>query len=106
MEPGAAVLCIWPIDIQGAPVFSSLWDINSAIQAWYPALADKKFYIYSRWGGALRWDGTKLHYDYAPPVELPVPLLYLWRPLHGEFLKLDQPIEVRPDQSWSYANRK
>ena len=106
MEPGAAVLCIWPIDIQGAPVFSALWDINSAIQVWYPALADRKFYIYSRWGGVLRWDGRNFHYEYTPAIESPVRLLYLWRPLHGEFLKLDQPIEVRPDQSWSYAKQE
>jgi len=105
-EPGASVLCIWPIDIQGAPVFGSPWDISSAIRVWYPALADRTFHIYSHWGGVLRWDGMKLRYSSAPPIERPVPLLYLWRPLHGEFLKIDQSIEVRPDQSWILSQRQ
>lgn len=50
-EPGASVLCLFPSEVRGAPVFSSPWDLNSAILVTYPALSGRQFIGYSPWGG-------------------------------------------------------
>jgi hypothetical protein len=103
-EPGAEILCIFPHEIAGAPVFSSPWDLNSAMQVAYPALSGKHFVGYSPWGGPLRWDGAKLWSEYVPQNALPARILYLWRPLHGEFLRVERPIIVQYDLQWRYAD--
>lgn len=103
-EPDAKILCVFPSEIRGAPVFSSPWDLNSAMHVTYPALAGKHFIGYSPWGGELRWDGAKIWSEWFPENAMPAPVLYLWRPFHGEFRKVERPIAVRYDLQWRYTD--
>lgn len=103
-EPDAKILCVFPSEIRGAPVFSSPWDLNSAMHVTYPALAGRHFIGYSPWGGALRWDGGKLWSEWFPQNAIAARILYLWRPFHGEFRKLERPIAVQPDLQWRYTD--
>lgn len=102
-EPGASVLCLFPSEVRGAPVFSSPWDLNSALQVTYPALSGRQFIGYSPWGGSLRWDGKVLYYDWIPTTRIPAPTLYIWRPFHGEFLKAERPFVVHSDLRWEFV---
>lgn len=102
-EPGASVLCLFPSEVRGAPVFSSPWDLNSALQVTYPALSGRQFIGYSPWGGSLRWDGKVLYYDWIPTTRIPAPTLYIWRPFHGEFLKAERPLVVHSDLRWEFV---
>ncbi len=103
-EPGAKILCIYPHEIAGAPVFSAPWDLNAAIRVTHPALSGRHFLAYNPWAGPLRWDGKKLWSEYFPQSALSARILYLWRPLHGEFLRLERPIIVQHDFQWKYAD--
>lgn len=102
-EPEARVLCLFPSEVRGAPVFSSPWDVNSAFHITYPPLSRYHFLVYSPWGGALRWDGSKLWSEAIPEKAQPVDVLYLWRPFYGEFLKVERPIIVHQNLEWQYT---
>lgn len=102
-EPGAEILCAFPPDIRNAPVFAADWDLNSAIRVSYPALSGRHFIPFSRWAGAIRWDGRRVYFEANPDVSFPATIVYLWRPFHGEFIKLERPAVVRMDFEWQYV---
>ncbi len=102
-ERGAEILCVFPPDIRHAPVFAADWDLNPALRATYPALSGKHFIPFSRWAGPIRWDGSKVYFEADPAASIPATAVYLWRPLHGEFVKLGRPAVVRTDFEWQYT---
>lgn len=102
-EPGAEILCVFPSDIRNAPVFAADWDLNSAIRVSYPALSGRHFIPFSRWAGAIRWDGRKVYFEANPDVSFPAATVYLWRPFYGEFVRLERPAVVRMDFGWQYV---
>lgn len=90
---GARILYVNPLDVNGAPIFSAPWDINHAMPLTYPFLGDRRFVVYSPWGGTMTWDGSRLAYQNQPPIET-VSSLYVWTPSNMSFRKAAGPIRI------------
>jgi hypothetical protein len=103
-EPSARIVCVFPGEVGGAPVFSATWDLNSAIHVSYPALSRIEFLRYNPWAGALRWDGKQIWHEYFPEEKQSAEALYLWRPFYGEFRKLERPFIMHSDMQWQYID--
>jgi hypothetical protein len=97
-EPGARILLVNRLSVNGAPIFAAPWDINSAMSATYPFLADRVFVVYSPYGGPMIWTGSRLSYPGQPPVELGS-ALYVWKPAAPLFFRATVPFRVNPDLS-------
>lgn len=101
-EKDARIVLVNPMDVNGAPVFAAEWDINNAIAWAYPFLQSRRFIVYNKWVGQMKWDGSQLSYVGQPP--LATTAVYLWRPLDMTFWRpsgpfvINQNLSVEPKQ--------
>jgi hypothetical protein len=82
--------------VNGAPVFTAPWDLNSAMPWKYPVLQGRTFVVYNPYAGALEWDGSRLVYGQAHPIA-ETRDVYLWLPAQHGFTRATRPFRIRPD---------
>ena len=89
----ARILFVNRPSVNGVPIFTAPWDLNSAMPYKYPFLKGRVFLVYRPKEGALTWDGQKLAYQGARPFET-CPELYVWKPVERSLRKATGPIRV------------
>jgi hypothetical protein len=94
--PGATVVLINPLTVNGAPIFSAPWDINYALPLTYPVLENRPITIYSTWLGPMIWDGDHLGYRSRDPVANTRDV-YLWIPAEYAFRRAVHPFQIGQD---------
>jgi hypothetical protein len=92
----AAILYINPVSVNGAPIFTALWDLGSAMCWKYPFLRGRIFVVYGPRDGIMTWDGERLAYGGRRPF-LATAALYVWMPASGRFWRAHEPFRVRRD---------
>ena len=94
--PGATVVLINPLSVNGAPIFAAPWDINHALVLTYPVLENHPITVYSSWSGPMNWDGDRLMYSGQIPVAY-TRNVYLWIPAESAFRRADRPFQIGQD---------
>jgi hypothetical protein len=82
--------------VNGAPVFTAAWDLNSAMPWKYPSLQGRRFVVYNPYAGALAWDGSKLAYGRAHPLA-ETRDVYVWQPAQRNFTRATGPFRILQD---------
>jgi hypothetical protein len=94
--PGATIVFAGQSYVNGAPVFTAPWDLNSAMPWKYPVLQGRTFVVYNPYAGALEWDGSRLVYGQAHPIA-DTRDVYLWLHAQHGFTRATRPFRIRPD---------
>jgi hypothetical protein len=94
--PGATVVFAGQAYVNGAPIFTAAWDLNSAMPWKYPSLQGRTFVVYNPYAGALAWDAGKLAYGRAHPLA-ETRDVYIWQPARRSFTRATGPFRIRPD---------
>lgn len=94
--PGATIVFAGPSYVNGAPVFTAAWDLNSAMPWKYPSLQGRRFVVYNPYAGALAWDGSKLAYGRAHPLA-ETRDVYVWQPAQRNFTRATGPFRILQD---------
>jgi hypothetical protein len=95
-ELDARIILLNKLEVNGAPIFAAEWDINNAIGWAYPFLKSRRFVVYNKWMGPMKWDGRQLSYVGQPPREVTTEV-YLWRPYDISFWRPAGPFVINQD---------
>jgi hypothetical protein len=89
----ARILYINRLRVNGAPIFSTPWDLNTAMPWKYPFLSGRVFVVYEPRKGTLSWDGQNLAYDGDTPLKTTADL-YVWRPAESSLRQVEAPFRL------------
>jgi hypothetical protein len=90
-----------PLEVHGAPIFTEIWDLNSAMHWKYPQVGERTFVVYQRQNGALRWDGDRLAYEGQPAFGRTRDV-YIWKPSQATLTRATGPFQMRKDGGIDY----
>jgi hypothetical protein len=97
-ERDARIVVLNPLDVNGAPIFASPWDITRSMEITYPLLQGRSFVLYSPWSGPMKWDGKQLSYEGQPALET-ADAVYLWLPSDVSFWRPSGPFVINQDMT-------
>jgi hypothetical protein len=95
--PGSTVLYIHPISVDGAPILSAPWDINTAMPLYHPSTGSVHFVVYVPLWGNLISNGRDLRYTNGQVAESNTTNLHVWIPRTAAYYKAVRPFLVHQD---------